>query len=128
MVLNVLKSRAEPPGLPVFNLLTRSVTSVISKTGSTSVWMRFQFAGAIESCDPLAEVVEGQREFSWGRNDYKQWIVGRGCGSAARKPKGPSLRSGWQPSLQFGAEHRDNVVRMCDSTSFGLSFVEKLGG
>src|ERR1700719_5189832 len=32
---------AGPPGLPVLDLLTRSVTSAISRMGSASVWMRF---------------------------------------------------------------------------------------
>ncbi len=35
------KSRAGPPGLPVFDLLTRLVISVISRIGSASVLMRF---------------------------------------------------------------------------------------
>src|SRR5271167_4844101 len=34
-------SRAGPPGFPVFDLLTRSVISAISRMGSASFWMRF---------------------------------------------------------------------------------------
>jgi hypothetical protein len=33
--------RAGPPGFPVFDLLTRSVISAISRIGSASVFMRF---------------------------------------------------------------------------------------
>jgi len=38
----------------------------------------FEFAGAVEGGDPLAEVVEGQKITLLGTNDYKQWVVIRG--------------------------------------------------
>src|SRR5580704_15437237 len=66
--------RAGPPGSPVFDLLTRSVISAISRIGSASVFMRFSSPARSRAAIHWRRSSKGKGALL-GTDDYKQWSV-----------------------------------------------------
>src|SRR6202451_2702537 len=128
--------RAGPPGLPCFDLLTRSVISAISRMGSTSVWMRF------------SSPARSRAAIHWRRASKGKWvsrelmIIPREA-TVRRFARGQSQRlkqegrGGTRRKSEFGAEHGDYVISgdyadelaafVNDGEGDEVVFVEKFG-